>query len=87
MRVWPGLDGETRAVSGERGREPGWDGQRAQPAGCALSCPARARTWTLLIQSQTCCQLHHGATIRYCPVELRGVEPLTSWVRSRRSPN
>ena len=23
-------------------------------------CPVRARTWTLLIQSQTCCQLHHG---------------------------
>ncbi len=22
-------------------------------------CPARGRTWTLLIQSQTCCQLHH----------------------------
>ena len=22
-------------------------------------CPAKARTWTLLIQSQTCCQLHY----------------------------
>ena len=22
-------------------------------------CPTRARTWTLLIQNQTCCQLHH----------------------------
>ncbi len=30
-----------------------------------LGCPARARTWTLLIQSQTCCQLHHG-TITEC---------------------
>ena len=28
------------------------------------SSPAWARTRTLLIQSQTCCQLHHGA--RYC---------------------
>ena len=28
------------------------------------NCPARARTWTLLIQSQTCCQLHHGASNR-----------------------
>ena len=26
-----------------------------------LSCPIRGRTWTLLIQSQTCCQLHHRA--------------------------
>ncbi len=24
-------------------------------------CLARARTWTFLIQSQTCCQLHHEA--------------------------
>ena len=28
----------------------------------ASSCPAWARTRTLLIQSQTCCQLHHGAS-------------------------
>lgn len=28
-----------------------------------LSCPARARTWRLLIQSQTCCQLHYGANL------------------------
>ena len=28
-----------------------------------VGCPARARTWTLLIQSQTCCQLHHGAIL------------------------
>ena len=26
-----------------------------------LSCPTRVRTWTLLIQSQSCCQLHHWA--------------------------
>ena len=26
-------------------------------------CLARVRTWTLLIQSQTCCQLHHEAII------------------------
>ena len=25
------------------------------------SCPTRVRTWTLLIQSQSCCQLHHWA--------------------------
>jgi hypothetical protein len=25
------------------------------------SCPSRARTWTFLIQSQACCQLHQGA--------------------------
>lgn len=24
-------------------------------------CPTRVRTWTLLIQSQSCCQLHHWA--------------------------
>ena len=29
-------------------------------------CPARARTWTLLIQSQTCCQLHQGAVGTTC---------------------
>ncbi len=27
-------------------------------------CPTRVRTWTLLIQSQTCCQLHHRAMRR-----------------------
>lgn len=26
-----------------------------------LHCPARVRTWNLLTQNQTCCQLHHGA--------------------------
>jgi hypothetical protein len=25
----------------------------------AFRCPTRARTWTLLDQNQTCCQLHH----------------------------
>ncbi len=39
-----------------RGNEKG----RLSPA--ILHCPARVRTWTLLIQSQTCCQLHHGAS-------------------------
>src|SRR5947208_814085 len=29
----------------------------------ALSCPSWARTRTLLIQSQTCCQLHQGAIL------------------------
>src|SRR5690606_3196716 len=27
----------------------------------STDCPARGRTWTFLIQSQACCQLHHGA--------------------------
>jgi hypothetical protein len=27
----------------------------------SVGCLARARTWTFLIQSQTCCQLHHEA--------------------------
>ena len=31
------------------------------PKGPRLSCPSWARTRTLLIQSQACCQLHHGA--------------------------
>ena len=30
------------------------------------SWPARDRTWTLLIQSQACCQLHHGPVNRPC---------------------
>lgn len=41
-------------------------GQMKSPAACKdatgpSSCPSRARTWTLLIQSQACCQLHQGA--------------------------
>src|SRR5437870_4338880 len=48
------------------------------------SCPSWDRTRTLLIQSQACCQLHQGAVFY---MELRGLEPLTSWVRSRRSPS
>ena len=65
----------------------------------APNCPSWVRTRTLLIQSQACCQLHQGAgkTVVRCQtpslkgvgtsVELRGLEPLTSWVRSRRSPS
>jgi hypothetical protein len=33
----------------------------AAPPGALLNCPSWARTRTLLIQSQTCCQLHQGA--------------------------
>src|SRR2546429_2548507 len=40
----------------------------------ASSCPSWARTRTLLIQSQACCQLHQGAVFS---MELRGLEPLT----------
>src|SRR5947207_1420995 len=29
------------------------------------SCPSWARTRTLLIQSQACCQLHQGAVLRF----------------------
>jgi 23S rRNA A1618 N6-methylase RlmF len=34
-----------------------------KPQKAAFCCSARARTWTFLIQSQTCCQLHHGASL------------------------
>ena len=43
----------------------------------------KTRLVVSVIQSQACCQLHQGAAI----MELRGLEPLTSWVRSRRSPS
>ena len=37
-------------------------GRRLKPLGHpSENCPAWDRTRTLLIQSQTCCQLHHGA--------------------------
>jgi hypothetical protein len=42
------------------------------------SCPSWARTRTLLIQSQTCCQLHQGASVfvRHAERET-GLEPAT----------
>jgi hypothetical protein len=47
---------------------PGHTNTNARTARCAIrafvhpaSCPSRARTWTFLIQSQACCQLHQGA--------------------------
>src|ERR1041384_7832536 len=52
----PGLDRRTRRV---RRRDPETEGRR----GCAGHCPSWARTRTLLIQSQACCQLHQGAAI------------------------
>ncbi len=36
--------------------------------GCAGHCPSWARTRTLLIQSQACCQLHQGAVCACLPV-------------------
>jgi hypothetical protein len=30
-------------------------------------CPTRFRTWTLLNQNQTCCQLHHRTVSRLLP--------------------
>ncbi len=53
----------------------------------AFSCPSWARTRTLLIQSQACCQLHQGAVLLSIVMELRGIEPLTSAVRLQRSPS
>ncbi len=43
-------------------------GRRLKPLGhpsagsCCPDWPARTRTWNLLVQSQTCCQFHHGPT-------------------------
>ena len=51
------------------------------------NCPSWARTRTLLIQSQACCQLHQGAVLPSIVMELRGIEPLTSAVRLQRSPS
>jgi hypothetical protein len=37
-------------------------------------CPARVRTWTLLIQSQTCCQLHYRTILIFVgPSGLPGI--------------
>ena len=33
-------------------------------------CPTRVRTWTLLIQSQSCCQLHHWALIASAKIHI-----------------
>jgi hypothetical protein len=54
-----------------------------------LNCPSWARTRTLLIQSQACCQLHQGAAFWKASVvmERRGIEPLTSALRTQRSPS
>src|SRR5207244_10448685 len=54
---------------------------------CGGHCPSWARTRTLLIQSQACCQLHQGAVLLSIVMELRGIEPLTSAVRLQRSPS
>ena len=50
----------------------------AQPS--LRSSPAWARTRTLLIQSQTCCQLHHGAS-KPAPEPPVGLEPTTPSLR------
>ena len=34
-----------------------------------VDCPSRARTWTFLIQSQACCQLHQGAPNTRSPLQ------------------
>src|SRR6266576_2375217 len=61
-----------------------WSAEDGVTSTSAENCPSWDRTRTLLIQSQACCQLHQGAAFS---MELRGLEPLTSWVRSRRSPS
>src|SRR5439155_11415186 len=69
-----------RQGCGDRSRR----GEKVAAVHGSSSCPSWDRTRTLLIQSQACCQLHQGAVFY---MELRGLEPLTSWVRSRRSPS
>jgi hypothetical protein len=59
-RVW---DSNPRTPFGRDGLANRCRNHLANPPkpSCQRSCPAWARTRTLLIQSQTCCQLHHGA--------------------------
>src|SRR5882724_8272421 len=40
--------------------------KKTAPAPREPSCPSWARTRTLLIQSQACCQLHQGAVLPNC---------------------
>src|SRR5258705_9531161 len=75
----PGIEREAKRAPIPRGNRKGVAGFAERPL---EDCPSWDRTRTLLIQSQACCQLHQGALM-----ELRGLEPLTSWVRSRRSPS
>ena len=62
----PGLDPE--AAQPPKDEPP----KKAAPASREPSCPSWARTRTLLIQSQACCQLHQGAVLSI--VETRGAE-------------
>ena len=39
-------------------------------SGSLSCCPVRFRTWTLLIQSQTCCQLHHRTIFKICAAKI-----------------
>lgn len=50
------------------------------------SCPSRVRTWALLIQNQTCCQLHQGAVELRGYMETVGIEPLSLLARQLCSP-
>jgi hypothetical protein len=52
----PGLDRAAHASERD-----GRDKRKRRPLGRRFDCPSWARTRTLLIQSQACCQLHQGA--------------------------
>src|SRR5687767_15046520 len=55
-------EGARRSGSGVWRNRRAWQEARHHRGGRrASSCPSWARTRTLLIQSQTCCQLHQGA--------------------------
>jgi hypothetical protein len=54
-----GLDGLANRCRNHLATSP--DRRAPSPAGALPYCPSWARTRTLLIQSQTCCQLHQGA--------------------------
>ena len=55
----------------------------------ALSCPSWARTRTLLIQSQACCQLHQGAVLSIvrAPEANRNLPPLPNRLKFSRIPS
>ncbi len=57
---------DTAFHRGTSGGDSGGDDQKAGPRTAETGlryCPSWDRTRTLLIQSQTCCQLHQGAVV------------------------
>ena len=67
-------NGPTNSHRWETRKNPARDKSRG--AKYLISCPSWARTRTLLIQSQTCCQLHQGALVPHYKRET-GFEPAT----------